>query len=126
MITLISRWKLRNGCSPQLLQGICDATKAVEAGEQGTLMYSVHLPTSTPLDANNKPLEPQPQPQPEDVPKIVFVEIYRDADAFSCQIKGETFQGFKDKYLEYFYTSPANPGMPLTETIFLDRQAAFV
>jgi quinol monooxygenase YgiN len=126
MISLISRWKLRDGCAPGLLDGIGEATAAVEKNEPGTLMYSVHLPARNPLAAFGRPIAATRAIPLADQAEVVFFEIYEDADAFSAHLGGAAFRSFLDRYLHCFYTDPANPEMPLTETLFLDRQAAFV
>ena len=126
MISLISRWKLRDGCGPELLDGIREATAAVENNEPGTLMYAVHLPARNPVAAFNRPVTSDQAIPPADQPEVVFFEIYQDAAAFSAHLGGKAFQSFLARYLHCFYTDPANPKMPMTDTVFLDRQAAFV
>ena len=126
MISLISRWKLRDGCAPELLDGIREATSVIENNEPGTLMYSVHLPARNPVAAFNRPVTADQAIPLADQAEVVFFEIYRDADAFAAHLGGQAFQSFLARYLHCFYPDPANPKMPLTETVFLDRQAAFV
>ena len=125
MISLISRWKLRDGCAPELLDGIREAVADIEKGEPGTLLYSVHLPALNPLAAFDRPISSKRTIPLAEQAEVVYFEIYEDADAFSAHVNGPAFRSFLDHYLHCFYTDPANPKMPLTETLFLDRQASF-
>lgn len=125
-ITLISRWKLRNGCPDELLVGIRAAVATVRDSEPGTLAYTVHLGRADPLDAEGKPLSPEPELADSDQSEIIFIECYADAEAFATHLAGPAFRAFKDAYLKYFYTDPTNPHMPLAETVFLTNDASFV
>lgn len=126
MISLISRWKLRDGCTPELLDGIRKAVADVERCETGTLMYSVHLPALNPLAATGRSGTTPPPIPPGNQPEVVFFEIYKDADAFAAHLGGAAFQNFVHRYLHCFYIDPTNPKMPLADTSYLDRQAAFI
>ncbi len=126
MITLISKWKLRNGMQPQLAQALNEAVTNVLAQEPGTLVYSVHLSATPPLSVDRK----QPHPPPAEIAleqqsELVFFEVYADADAFATHINGPIFTRFRDENIQYFYENPTRPGRPNTDTVFLDRQAAF-
>lgn len=125
-ITLISRWKLRNGCAAELLAGIRAAVAAVYDNEPGTLAYTVHLSRPDPLDGAGNPIHPVPETAHGDQSELIFVECYADAEAFAAHLAGPSFQTFKDAYLQYFYTDPLNPDMPLADTTFLTNGASFI
>lgn len=125
-ITLISRWKLRNGCPDELLVGIRAAVAAVRDAEPGTLAYTVHLGRPDPLDAAGDPIQPAPKTAESNQSEVVFIECYADAEAFATHLAGPAFRSFRNAYLKYFYTDPTNPDMPLAETVFLTNGASFI
>jgi quinol monooxygenase YgiN len=125
-VTLISKWKLRNGFPDELrgkLKKLADKVKK----EQGTLMYLVNIQTCAPLDSYHKPIKPQPEPiLPELQSEVVFMEIYENAEAFSRHVNGETFNEFRKNTLKYFQADPINAGWPITETEFFSLQSGFI
>jgi hypothetical protein len=48
MIALFSRWKLKDGCPPELAAALEELAARVKRGEPGTLLYSVSLPAPHP------------------------------------------------------------------------------
>lgn len=125
-ITLISRWKLRNGCGPELLTGLRAAVAAVQDTEPGTLAYTVHLGRPDPLDVAGDLIHPEPATAHGNQSEVIFIECYADAAAFATHLQGSAFRSFKDTFLKHFYTDPVNPDMPLAETTFLTNEAYFV
>jgi hypothetical protein len=126
MISLISRWKLKNGCPAELLHALKRVAAEVKASEPDTLLYSVHLTAQSPLNASRQPIEPPVAPVAlEEQAEVVFFEVYRDADAFARHVNGEVFTRFREDNIRYFYEDSANPGWPNTVTEFLDRKSAF-
>jgi quinol monooxygenase YgiN len=126
MITLISKWKLRNGMPPELAEALRDVATIVQAQEPGTLVYSVHLSAASPLCADRNPLHPPPTGVPPELQtEVIFFEVYADADAFAAHVNGPIFTSFRTANIQYFYEDPANPGWPNTDTPFLERLAAF-
>ena len=122
MITLISKWKLLDGCPPELvtaLQKLAEHSKS----EPGNLMYMVNLPVPNPLDAHGKPLSPPPSPIPlNDQKEVVFIESYQDVEALSQHLQSKSFINFLTSNIKYFCQNPQNPGYPQTETEFLSEQ----
>lgn len=126
MITLISKWKLRNGVPNALAAALRDVAATVQAEEPRTLVYSVHLSAPSPLGPDREPLDPPPNFLPCDQQtEVVFFEVYVDADAFAAHVNGPVFTAFRKANIQYFYEDPANPGWPNTETPFIERQSAF-
>jgi quinol monooxygenase YgiN len=126
MITLISKWKLRNGCPEELLTALQQLAENAKS-ESGALMYLVNLQAPTPIDSQGKPLFPPPPPIPLDrQEQVVFVESYENVEALSQHIQSQTFIGFLVSNFKYFQEDPHNPGFPQTETEFLDRRFAFI
>lgn len=126
MITLISRWTLRDGCSPELAAVLEDLAAQVEAAEPRTLAYSVHLAAPSPLGGDQLPLVPQPSPiDLAQQTEVVFFEVYADAQAFSDHVRGPTFQAFLAAHRSAFYADPSNPDMPHADTTFYARESAF-
>lgn len=127
MITLVSKWKLKNGAPQQLIENLKAVADKVKQSEPDTLMYLVNLPAPPPLGNNNQPQCPPPASiPPEQQKEVVFMEIYRDAEAFSRHINGPVFTAFRKANIQYFQESPANPGWPVTDTEFLARESAFI
>ncbi len=125
MISLISRWKLRNGCSPELKAALQALASAVHK-EKGTLAYAVHLDAQGPLDAGGKPLDPPPSPIPgRQQMEVVFFEVYENTTAFQAHLAGKAFTRFKKDWGDHFYQDPNGSGWPVTETTFLARESAF-
>jgi quinol monooxygenase YgiN len=120
MITLISKWTLRQGCPPELLTALQELV-AKSKSEHGNLMYEATLFATNPLDSKGKPLSPSPLPiKLEDQKKIVFIESYENAESLSQHLQGEAFSSFLKVNIKYFCEDPNNPSFPKTETDFLD------
>jgi quinol monooxygenase YgiN len=127
MIALISKWKLRNGCPKELQTELKKLAKQVRKEEKGTLMYAVNLQAIPPLDTYNMPINPPPKSIPlEEQTEVVFIEIYKDVEAFSTHVNGPTFTKFRKTYLKYFLLDPLKPGWPLNDTEFLIRESVFI
>ncbi|HEX5726781.1 MAG TPA: antibiotic biosynthesis monooxygenase family protein [Longimicrobiaceae bacterium] len=127
MVTLISRWKLRDGCPPELADTLRQLAAVVQAQEPGTLAYVVHLGAPDPLAADGAPRQPPAPPYaPAQQTEVVFVEMYRDAEAFSAHLAGDAFKGFVSRNLQHFYEDPETPGRPNAVTVFLERESAFI
>ncbi|MDD9947567.1 MAG: hypothetical protein OXU20_41385 [Myxococcales bacterium] len=126
MIALFSRWRLQNGCPPELEAAVKKLTTAVEQSEPGTLVYTVSLPGPYP------PIGPPPDyevfDEPEPLPKqaqseLVFFEVYRDSLAFSEHLRGPV-RSFMSKFRHYFETPWQ--GHPRPEVSYLNPQSLLV
>lgn len=119
MITLVSRWKLRDGCSPELLEALDELRRRVAEEEPGTLLYLVNLSSHPPLDASERPKVPAPPSIPLELQtEIVFLEAYQDVRAFADHVSGPGFSTFRQSSLHHFYEDPTRPGWPRTDTSF--------
>lgn len=126
MLTLISVWKLRNGCPTELVQALHDVAATVRKAEPDTLGYSVHLVAPAPLGPDRHALVPPPSPIPgSDQGEVVFFEIYAGSAAFDAHVNGAVFTAFRQANMQFFEEDPANPGWPVTVNTYLDRQSAF-
>lgn len=126
MIALFSRWKLKDGCPPELAAALEELAARVKRGEPGTLLYSVSLPAPHP------PIGPPPDyavsydpglPTNGHGNELVFFEVYRDAEAFSEHLRGP-FSEFLDGNRDHFVTPWL--GHPRPETTYLDPHSIFV
>lgn len=126
MIALVSRWKLKNGCPPELTAALEELTAAVESQEPGTLMFAAHL------KAPHPPLGPPPEYEVSDDPdavraveqaELVLFEVYRDAEAYSAHLRGPATE-FRRQNSRFFITPWQ--GHPRPEVIYLDPRSAFV
>lgn len=125
MIALVSRWKLKNGCPPELADAVRALVASVREREEGTLVYSVNLPGPHP------PIGPPPgyeyvdgiESTPVEATDLFFFEVYRDARAFSEHLRGPVAD-FMKNYRHHFATPWQ--GHPRPEVTYLDPQALFV
>ncbi|WP_016956063.1 putative quinol monooxygenase [Catenovulum agarivorans] len=126
MIALISRWKLKNGCTDELVQALKELTIQVEQKEPETLSYNVHITAKPPLDSDNQPLNPPAKNIPNQLQtEVIFYERYANAAAFSAHVTGEIFNEFRQKYIHHFYQSPDKAGWPQTDNTYLELEADF-
>ncbi len=124
---LISRWKLKNGLDEDLLQTLCGLAAKVEASEEGTLMYRVHLEAGSPFASKADAEDSSAQAIPlSEQKEVIFVEVYEDAEAFSRHLKGKVFNEFRNSTAHYFEPDPEKGGRPVTVTTYLDLQSGFV
>jgi quinol monooxygenase YgiN len=126
MIALFSRWKLKDGCPPELAAAVRKLAAAVEESEPGTLVYSVNLPAPHP------PIGPPPDYgvfgestplAPEKLNELVFFEVYRDAQAFSDHLRGPVVAFMRD--VRHHFATPWQ-GHPRPEIMYLDPQSLLV
>ena len=126
MLALIARWPLKNGLPAELAETLTTLADAYRE-EPGTLWYSVNLPAAAPLDADRQPLNPPPAPVPAaDQDEIVFLEIYRDAQALSDHIYGAAFQAFRKANVHHFVEREDKPGWVDSTVTFLDPQSSLL
>ncbi|MCM8535778.1 MAG: antibiotic biosynthesis monooxygenase [Lentisphaeraceae bacterium] len=119
MVSLISKWQLKDGCPKDLQKLLIDIAPKVKDSEDGTLMYSVHLTAKEPSDsASSCDLEKQTE--------VTFFEIYKDAEAFTLHVNGPVFTTFRKESLQYFKEDPNNKGWPITQTEFLNIESQFI
>ncbi|MFT6100924.1 MAG: quinol monooxygenase YgiN [Arenicella sp.] len=127
MVRLTSKWKLKNGLTPEVLHNLAAAAELIQSKELGTLMYLIHLEAPFPLDSSGRVIMPPPSLIPNDQQTdITFIEVYKDADAFSAHINGSIFLDFLYENLKYFEEDPEKPGWPVTETHVLELDAGFI
>lgn len=126
MISLYSRWQLKEGYPPEFAEAVDRLVAAVRADEPGTLLYSVLLPAPHP------PVGPPPDYEISDDPdargsvapnELVFFEIYRDDEAFAAHLRGALSE-FMTRYRDYFVTPWQ--GHPRPETMLLEPRGLFV
>ncbi|MFT6407673.1 MAG: quinol monooxygenase YgiN [Arenicella sp.] len=127
MVRLTSKWKLKNGLTPELLHNLAAVAELIQSKELGTLIYLIQLEAPFPLDSSGKVLAPLPRPIPnKQQTDITFIEAYRDAEAFSLHLNGSIFNDFLTDNLKYFKPDPKKPGWPLTDTHILELDAGFI
>lgn len=124
MITVVSRWKLKDGVPSELATALKDAASNYQRAEPGTDLYFVNLSAPKPLGPDLQPSHPAPI-EPDDQQEVVFVEKYTDADAFAAHVNGPVFTEFRTRYLKFFQEDPYQPGWPKRETLFLEEQSGF-
>ncbi len=127
MIRLTSKWTLKHGLTPELLQNIESAAELIQTKESGTLMYLVHLDESLSLehshgltseDAKGKEIA------------ITFIEIYKNStdqnQVNSKHNKGQVFAEFRKNNLKFFEEDPENPGWPAFDSQMLKLDSGLV
>ena len=126
MISLISIWKLVKGCPPELEEALRNIAEKVKQNEPETLTYKVNLQAPFPLDSKFNPLEPPPKPIPlKEQTEVIFIEVYKNAEAFSNHIMGKIFNEFREENIKYFVEDPNNPGWPLTKSPILEQVSSY-
>jgi len=126
MISLISKWKLKNGCNDELINALTELTVQVELNELNTLSYNVHIGARNPLNERNLPLVPADKSIANEAQtEIVFYERYTDAKAFSEHVSGPIFNTFRTNFIHCFYQDPDKSGWPQTDNTFLELEASF-
>lgn len=126
MISLTSKWMLKNGCPEELYQELAGLADTVKAAEPDTLMYMVHLDAPQCLDEDNNPIEPPPQPIALPAQRsVTFFEAYKDEVAFSRHVNGPVFQGFLKNFGHYFEQDSSSPGWPVTENGLYQQVSGF-
>lgn len=127
MISLISIWKLKNGCPQPLADILQTLADKVGRSEPNTLMYVVNVQGPNPLNDALQPIVPPPPAIPDaDQTQVVFIEHYANAEAFHDHVRGTVFNEFRTSTLQYFHEDPKNPGWPVMETTFLTPQSSLV
>lgn len=124
MITVVSRWKLKNGVPAELAAALKEAAFNYQEAEPGTDLYFVNLAAPKPLGPDLKPAATTPIAA-EDQQEVVFVEKYTDAEAFAAHVNGPVFTEFRTRHLKFFQEDPNQPGWPKRETLFLEEQSGF-
>ena len=126
MIALFSRWKLKDGCPPELEAEIEALTAAVREREPGALVFTVsvpgpHPPIGPPPDypVDSDPTLRRPVPATE----LLFFEVYRDAEAFSEHLRGPA--GAFMVRNAHFFDTPWQ-GHPRPEVTYLDPRSVLV
>ena len=126
-ILLLSRWKLKNGMTEDLLSRLQKLAIQVQENEPDTIMYRVHTQSRAPLDTYFMPIIPQPNPIALSIQKeIFFVEIYKNVEAYSAHVRGPVFNQFRQETLQYFEEDPMIEGWPVMATTFLSLQSGFM
>jgi quinol monooxygenase YgiN len=126
-VFLVSRWKLGGGLDEAMLKRLRSLAQRVEDAEPDTLMYRVSLQAPYPLDNDFNAPSPPPPPIPLDKQQsVVFVECYRNAEAFSRHVHGEVFQEFLKETIDYFEPNPDMPGWPVVDNDYMDLQSGFI
>ncbi len=123
MITLISRWKLRDGAPKELLTALQNLARTVEQNEPETLVYSVHVPAPPPPSSVKEPAAADSLP--DHASEVVFFEVYKNQAAYCHHLKGEVFNQFVKENLQYFFENPKEKGRPAADTQFFKRESAF-
>jgi quinol monooxygenase YgiN len=98
MYTLIGKWTILEGKEAEAKDALNKLATQVKNEEVGTLIYMVYTP-----DFNEISL---PTPQSGEV---IFLEVYKDKDAFNQHIAGKAFNDFVSNYGHLFLKDFSNP-----------------
>ena len=121
MFTLTGRWSIKQGCEAAARAALGQLAIDVQKNEPDTLLYLVHVPSMEGLSF--------PAASPLDV---IFVEGYKDLDAFNAHLNGPVFTHFMAQYLDLFLSSPVTlpDGSTINSLLFtaesLHRLGGFV
>jgi quinol monooxygenase YgiN len=120
MIAFIVKWTIKKGYKQKAIAGLKELAKNVEENEKGALLYLVHTPDSIQFDCSDGRHQSLPTPSKQEV---VFIEEYRDEEAFCKHVIGEAYTKFLQEYGECFLSSNGGPYVSIE---FLRRQAGFI
>lgn len=120
MIAFVVKWTIKKGYKQKAITGLKELAKNVEENEEGTLLYLVHTPDSIQFDCSDGRHQSLPTPSKREV---VFIEEYRDEEAFCKHVTGEAYTKFLQEYGECFLS---DNGGPYVSIEFLTRQAGFI
>jgi quinol monooxygenase YgiN len=127
MISLVSTWILKSGCPENLHKELQSLAGKVEEAESDTLVYLINLQSDPPLNSQGCPIQPPPQPiSLEDQKAVVFIEMYKDVDAFSQHVTGKVFTEFLSEFKDCFESQTAEGSSSRENTNFLVRQSGFI
>lgn len=115
-VSLTSRWFIRPGCERQAWPALQALAANVLANEPDTLMYLVNSPSWVDNSLQSLP--------PSEPGLVLFVEMYRNPDAFRAHVEGTVFTTFVHDCGDLFV--PNADGKPYTTVTFLQRQAGFI
>jgi quinol monooxygenase YgiN len=121
MFTLTSTWTIKRGKERPAIAALKRLARQVEQGEEGTLLYLVHVPDMR--------LESLPTPSNLEV---VFFEVYKDKAAFCAHVNGPIFEGFVAKHGDLFLSTEGVCGggegaaKPFSTVEFLERKGGFI
>lgn len=114
-LNLTSTWFIKPGAEAAAWSAIKKMVERIKLEEPGTWSYVVNAPYA---DASSL------QSLPPVVPTtVIFVETYRDVQAFKDHVNGPIFKGFLSEYGDLFLSSN---GKPYTTVTFLTKQASFM
>jgi predicted enzyme related to lactoylglutathione lyase/quinol monooxygenase YgiN len=114
-VSLTSEWFILPGREQEVLSAVAQLALKVEQQEPSTLVYLVHHPR-----IDTKDLQSLPPQVPQ---KLLFFEVYRDANAFLRHLNGPLFTQFVADYGNCFISAH---GSPYTTVQFLTRHAGFM
>lgn len=98
MFSTIATWYLKPECRAEGIAALKQLAKDVEENEQGTIGYLIHTggaDSSPPCDENT----------------IVFVEMYKNPDAFKKHVNGPIFTKFMKDCGDFFQPGPGGEGV---------------
>ncbi|HLM46163.1 MAG TPA: antibiotic biosynthesis monooxygenase [Myxococcaceae bacterium] len=118
-VQLIARWSMLPGCEQKAIAAFRQFVSDVLAHEPGTLLYTVHTPStdSSPLLVSRPPSSPC---------SLVFYEIYESVEAFQRHLESPHMKRFLQEHGRLFLPTPGAPGQPFVLVEFLERQAGFI
>ncbi len=122
MLSLYSTWWVKPEFINDMQPALDKLVAMVEKYEKDTLMYLVHSPRfdSPPAEPGKKQWVSEPMVRPG---TLIFVEKYRNWDAFLFHTTGKAFTTFfnenRDKFVQ------GHDGKPFTQVVFMEEQASF-
>lgn len=121
-VSLYSTWWIKPGQEEELVPALRTLASDILEHEQGTLMYLVHYPRYDfpGISDCGIPIASEPKVRPG---TVVFIEKYKDWEAFKMHLCGPIFTKFTEKYKSKFVLS--EEGFPFTQVVFMKEVAGF-
>jgi len=115
-IHLISRWIVKNGFQDKA-ETCLQKFEQMALEEEGTLLYLIHRPMWD-IDLISRP-------EPRQL-EVLFVEIYRDKDAFNTHVKNQMKYLKESGSFEYFQTPLGKPEQAAEMVEFLQFERGVI
>jgi len=123
MVSLYSTWWVKPGKEKAVKIALKKLVKQIKKNEKGTLMYLVHFPKYDfpKVKKGKQPIVSEPMVRPG---TIIFMEKYKNWNAFKKHLYGKYFTSFVIKNSNLFVQDENQK--PFVEVVFLDEEVGFV
>lgn len=112
MISIVTKWWIRQGCEEQAIPALSELADQVRDKEPFTAMYLIH----TSIVDGSLPTPPSNE--------VIFVGTWDDRAAFDKHLAGPVFRDWLSQNIDLFITG--NDGSLYVSAEFIDRKVGFI